>query len=85
LIRFQIPRGVWSVSVRIFDARGRAIRTLATCAPSTGDGEFVWDGRDGERTKARIGIYIVYVEATDAGRLSSFTAKGVVVLARRLF
>ena len=85
LIRFQMPHGVWSVSVRIFDARGRAIRTLATCAPSTGDGEYVWDGRDGERMTARIGIYIVYVEATDAGRLASFTAKGVVVLARRLF
>ena len=84
LIRFQIPRGVWSVSVRIFDARGRAIRTLATCAPSTGYGEFVWDGRDQERITARIGIYIVYIEATDAARLASFTARGVVVLARRL-
>ena len=84
LIRFQIPRGVWSVSVRIFDARGRAIRTLATCSPSTGCGEFVWDGRDGERTTARIGIYVVYVEATDTGRLETFTARGVVVLARRL-
>jgi hypothetical protein len=84
VIRFQIPRGVWSVSVRIFDARGRSIRTLATCAPSTGDGEFVWDGRDAERVTARMGIYIVYVEAIDAGRLASFIARGAVVLARRL-
>ena len=84
LIRFQIPRGVWSASVRIFDARGRAIRTLATCVPSTGYGEFLWDGRDQERMTARIGIYVVYVEATDASRLASFTARGVVVLARRL-
>ena len=84
LIRFQIPRGVWSVSVRIFDVRGRAIRTLATCAPSTGSGEYIWDGRDQERMTARIGIYVVYLEATDAARLASFTARGVVVLARRL-
>ncbi len=33
---------------------------------------------------ARIGIYVVYLEATDAARLASFTARGVVVLARRL-
>jgi hypothetical protein len=85
VIRYQMPPGVWSVSVRIFDARGRAIRTLATCTPSTGCGEFVWDGRDQERATSRMGIYIVYVEATDAGRLASFTAKGVVVLARRPF
>jgi hypothetical protein len=85
VIRYRIPRGVWSVSVRIFDARGHAIRTLATCAPSTGSGENIWDGRDGERIPARVGIYVVFVEAIDAGRLSSFTAKGVVVLARRRY
>ena len=84
VIHYRIPAGVWSVSVRIFDARGRAIRTLATCAPSTGEGECVWDGRDGERVIARMGIYVVFVEATDAGRLSAFSAKGVVVLAHRL-
>ncbi|HMK38714.1 MAG TPA: hypothetical protein VK569_05185, partial [Bacteroidota bacterium] len=71
------------VSLRIFDARGRAIRTLASCEPSTGYGECIWDGRDGDRVIARVGIYVVYLEATDAGRLASFSAKGVVVLARR--
>ena len=84
VIRYQIPNGVWSVSVRIFDVRGRLVRSLATCAPSTGSGECIWDGRDGERMVARMGIYIVFVEATDAGRLAAFTAKGVVVLAHRL-
>jgi len=84
VIRYQIPRGVWSVSLRIFDARGRVIRTLATCAPSTGCGECIWDGRDQARVTARMGIYVVYLEATDVGRLASFTARGVVVLARRL-
>jgi len=84
VIHYRIPRGVWSVSVRIFDARGRAVRTLETCAPSTGEGDCLWDGRDGERVIARMGIYVVFVEATDAGRLSAFSAKGVVVLAHRL-
>jgi hypothetical protein len=84
VIHYRIPAGVWSVSVRIFDARGRAIRTLATCAPSTGEGDCIWDGRDGERVIARMGIYVVFVEATDARRLSAFSAKGVVVLAHRL-
>ncbi len=85
VIRYRIPRGVWSVTVRIFDARGRVVRTLATCAPSTGEGECIWDGRDQEKAIARMGIYVVYIEATDESRLTSFAAKGVVVLAHRLY
>ena len=83
VISYSIPSGVWSVSVRIFDARGRLVRTLATCAPSTGRGECIWDGRDDARLTARMGIYVIYIEATAAGG-GSFTARGVVVLARRL-
>ena len=84
VISYSIPTGVWSVSIRIFDARGRLIRTLATSTPSTGSGEIIWDGRDDRRLTGRMGIYVVFLEATDAGRLSSFSAKGVVVLAHRL-
>ena len=84
VIRYAIPQGVWAVTLRIFDARGRAIRTLATWVPSTGNGECIWDGRDQDHLVARMGIYIVLLEATDSGRLSSFSAKGVVVLAHRL-
>ena len=84
VIRYALPAGVWGVSVRIFDARGRLVRTLATNAPSTGSGECIWDGRDDERLTARMGIYVIYVEAIDAVRKTMLAARGVVVLARRL-
>jgi hypothetical protein len=84
VIRYHIPQGVWSVTLRIFDARGRAVRTLATCDPATGDGEYIWDGRDQEHLVARMGIYVILLEARDSRRLLSFSEKGVVVLAHRL-
>jgi len=84
VLRYKLPAGVWSVSVRIFDARGRLVRTLATCAPATGDGECIWDGRDDAHLTARMGIYVIYVEAVSSSGSGMYTARGVVVLARRL-
>ena len=84
VISYSVPAGVWGVSVRIFDSRGRLVRTLATCSPSTGSGECIWDGRDDARFIARMGIYVIYVEAVSAPGGGMYTARGVVALARRL-
>ncbi|HTR99898.1 MAG TPA: hypothetical protein VML00_09120 [Bacteroidota bacterium] len=58
--------------------------TLATCTPSTGSGECIWDGRDDGKFIARMGIYVIYVEAVSAPGGEMYAARGVVVLARRL-
>jgi hypothetical protein len=84
LIQYEVPLQVSMVSVRIFDVKGRLIRWLANNEPSGAKGSVFWDGRDDERRKARIGLYIVLLEALDDRGGVLETAKGVVVLAARL-
>jgi hypothetical protein len=79
-----MPEGVWILHIRIFDVRGRLIRRLATSIPCVGQGDVVWDGRDDQRVTARIGIYILFMEALEEQRGETVTGKGVVVLAGRL-
>jgi len=84
LIQYEVPLQVSMVSVRIFDVKGRLVRRLANNEPSGAKGSVFWDGRDDERRKARIGLYIVLLEAIDDRGGVLETAKGVVVLAARL-
>ena len=84
VIRYELPPGMQTVTVRIFDARGRLIRRLAVNEPAAVRGEFVWDGRDEELRRARIGPYIVLLEGTDAGGATREAARGVVVLGAKM-
>jgi hypothetical protein len=78
---FSIPASM--LNVRIYDIKGRCIRTLASCEFVGAKGEIIWDGFDESRQRARIGVYIVYVEATDrsSGRVEH--AKAVAVVAAK--
>jgi hypothetical protein len=44
----------------------------------------VWDGRDDERVRGRMGIYVVLLEAVNQKSGEAITAKSPVVLAGRL-
>ena len=72
------------LSIRIYDVRGRLIRRLVNNEPGSSREDIAWDGRDDEHQKARIGMYIVLLEALNAGGGMLESAKGVVVLAGRL-
>jgi hypothetical protein len=52
-------------NVQIFDSRGRMIKNLVKNELLAASGIFFWDGITDEKTKARIGIYIIYFEAFD--------------------
>jgi hypothetical protein len=84
VVRYLLPRGNWSVQAKIFDVRGRQIRRLLTDAVGSNQGECVWDGRDDRHLKVRMGIYIVLLEAIDAGEGRSVVRKGIVVVAEKL-
>jgi len=75
---------VTTISLSVYDVRGRLVRQLSAHEPSGSKGDIVWNGHDSENRKARIGMYIVYLEALDDGGAALATAKGVVVLAARL-
>jgi hypothetical protein len=53
-------------NIRIFDDRGRIVKTLANNLLLGTDGTFRWDGDTDDGSKARIGYYVVIVEIYDA-------------------
>jgi hypothetical protein len=84
ILHYMLPTEVATISVSIYDVMGRLIRRLSTDEPSGAMGDLVWNGYDDENRKARIGMYVVFLEARDARSTSLVTAKGVVVVATRL-
>jgi hypothetical protein len=83
VIHYELQLPVSLMSTRIYDARGRLIRRLANIEPAGPQGDLVWDGRDDNRGLARVGMYVVYLEAIDGQGGVLETVKGVVVLAAR--
>jgi hypothetical protein len=84
IIQYELPLTVSQIRIRLYDAVGRKIRTLANNEPSGSRGSIVWDGLDDDKQKARIGVYIVLLEAIDDRGGVVETAKGVVVVATKL-
>jgi len=84
IISYELPSTAALIRLRIYDSKGRLVRTLANNEPSGANGQIIWDGFDDDRQRVRIGIYIVLLEALDAlgGELQK--TKGVVVVAAKL-
>lgn len=79
---FSVPGLV--ANVTIYDSRGRLVRTLVRSELlGTEEGAFSWDGTMDDRSKARVGTYVIYFEAfgTD-GTVKQY--KRVCVLAEKL-
>ncbi len=68
-----------NLTIKIYDVRGRLIKTLAKDEPSA-SGELTWDGKDDDGETVRIGVYVVWAEATGNSRSQ---AKKTLVVARR--
>jgi hypothetical protein len=83
-IRYNLPTSTAMISVKVFDIKGRLIRTLANSDLAGTEGEIIWDGMDDAKQRARIGPYIIYLEAVDARGGTVASAKAVVVVAMRL-
>ena len=52
--------------------------------PSGAEGSVIWDGKNDDGHVARIGIYIVYLEALNASKGVIVSHKETVVLAAKL-
>ena len=83
-IRYTLAQDASLIRVRIFDARGRLVRTLEAARLAGRTGALLWDGLDDAGHDLRIGIYVIFFEAldTDGGTTAAF--KKPVVLARPL-
>jgi hypothetical protein len=84
MIRYEVPLVACTMMLKIFDVRGRMVRRLANNEPCGSQGVVVWDGMTEERRRARIGVYIVFLEVLDDAKSTIWTAKATVVLAGML-
>jgi hypothetical protein len=84
IIHYRLRAPTAALRLRIFDACGRLARTLADGEPAASRGEIVWDGYTDGGRRARMGIYIILLEATDPRDGQLQTLKGTVVVAVRL-
>ncbi|MEL6863827.1 MAG: lamin tail domain-containing protein [Bacteroidota bacterium] len=83
LIDYNTEQAGYTANIRIYDARGRLIKDLISNELLAPAGSFKWDGSNEEGTKARIGIYVVWVELfTPAGEVQQI--KKTCVLAGQL-
>jgi hypothetical protein len=83
-IRYTLDDVPNLVRARIFDARGREVRTLEDARLTGRSGELIWKGRDDNGNRVRIGVYVVLFEAVRAGEGSVVQFKEPVVVARSL-
>lgn len=84
IISYQLPLNTAVVNLKIYDLRGRLIRFLANNQPSGSQSSMVWNGRDDNGQRARMGIYIVFLQALNAQSGQLKTEKETVVLAEKL-
>ncbi len=61
-IQYKFSEPGYTCNVRLYDAKGREIKYLVKQELVGSQGQFQWDGTDDEGRKARIGIYVAYVE-----------------------
>lgn len=83
-ITVEIPVTQAHMTVKIYDNQGRLINTLLNHSLTGSHREILWNGKDKNRSFARMGIYIIYVEVIDDATGFSKSAKKTVVLGRKL-
>lgn len=84
IINYNLTQAIAQVRVKIFDNKGRLVRTLANNTASGNRGSIVFDGRDEGGSSLRIGIYIILLEAVNVNNSIIEVLKTALVVARKL-
>ena len=84
LINYKLKQATSQVRIKIFDSKGRLVRTLVNNQASGSSGSVIFDGRNDSGEALRIGIYIIFLEAINEGNGVVENMKTVVVIARKL-
>ncbi|MBK9097181.1 MAG: lamin tail domain-containing protein [bacterium] len=84
IINYKLTQATSQVRIKIFDNKGRLVRTLANNQASGSSGSIIFDGIGDDGQALRIGIYIIFLEAINEGAGVVETMKTVVVVARKL-
>lgn len=84
VINYNLSQAIAQVRIKIFDSKGRLVRSLLNNQASGSSGSVVFDGLDDENNALRMGIYIIFLEALNDNSGIIETIKSTVVVARRL-
>jgi hypothetical protein len=78
-MNYTFSKPGFTVNLNIYDVRGRLIRSLVRNELTGAAGTFVWDGISDTNSKARIGMYVVILEAFHSDGTTRNIKKTVVV------
>ncbi len=84
IINFSLSKPTSQVRIKIFDNRGRIVRTLSNNLPSSSQGSVIFDGLGDDGQPLRMGIYIIFLEALNETYGTVENLKTIVVVARKL-
>ncbi|MCW8803260.1 MAG: lamin tail domain-containing protein, partial [Ignavibacteriaceae bacterium] len=84
IINYKLTQPTSQVRIKIFDSKGRLVRTLENNQASGSSGSIIFDGIGDDGQVLRIGIYIIFLEAINEGSGVVESMKTVVVVARKL-
>lgn len=70
-IRFAVPDHAADVRLRIFDTRGRLVRTLVDEVRQPGDHTVTWNGRDGAGRTVASGVYLMRLDVGGMSQMRS--------------
>ena len=83
VIAYNLTQAVSQIRIRIFDSKGRKVRTLVSNRPTGAKGKIIFDGLDDNGNPLRLGIYIILLEALNPNSTVIETVKKPLVVARK--
>ncbi len=83
-INYQMNSPGMLATIKIFDDRGRSIKTVSHNELLGMSGSIVWDGIREDGQKATIGTYVILMEAVDINGGNEFVAKKAFVVAGKM-
>ena len=84
VINYNLTQATAQVRIKIFDSKGRLVRSLLNNQASGQSGSVIFDGLDDENHALRMGIYIIFLEALNDNSGVVEAIKTTVVVARKL-
>lgn len=84
IVSYRLPTAAARITLRLFDMRGRLVRTLLDQERCSGAGQAIWDGRSDSGERLKMGVYVIFMEALDDRQGLVCREKKMVVLAGRL-
>lgn len=84
VINFNLNVKIAQIRVKVYDIKGRIVRTLISNSISGNNGEIIFNGLDDNDQKLRTGIYILLIEVIDDKGGTSDNLKVPLVIASKL-